>query len=104
MAEAALEAFGQCQQDKYLAAFRRARAWFHGQNSLRQALVDVRRGACCDGLHASDINRNQGAESTLAYLWTEVHGFEFQRALDAGAQGAVASESVSHVPESTPEE
>jgi hypothetical protein len=26
------------------------------------------RGACCDGLQASGVNRNQGAESTLAYL------------------------------------
>ena len=56
---------------KYLATFRRAHDWFHGQNSLRQPLVDARRGACCDGLQPSGVNRNQGAESTLAYLWTE---------------------------------
>ena len=72
MAEAALEAYGLRQEVKYLATFRRARDWFHGQNSLRQALADVRRGACCDGLHASDLNRNQGAESTLAFLDAEL--------------------------------
>ena len=72
MAEAALAAFGLLGEEKYLAAFRRAHGWFHGQNSLRQPLVDVRRGACCDGLQPSGVNRNQGAESTLAYLWTEL--------------------------------
>ena len=51
MAEAALAAFGLRHEDKYLATFRRARDWFHGQNSLRQPLADVGRGACCDGLH-----------------------------------------------------
>ena len=87
MAEAALAAFGLRQEDKYLATFRRARDWFHGQNSLRQPLADVRRGACCDGLHASDINRNQGAESTLAYLWTEIHDFELEHALRGSPSG-----------------
>jgi len=57
--------------DSY-SAFRRAHAWFHGQNSLCQPLVDVQHGACCDGLQASGLNRNQGAESTLAYLWAEL--------------------------------
>ena len=72
MAEAALTAFGILGEQQYLATFRRARAWFHGQNSLRQPLVDVQHGACYDGLQASGLNRNQGAESTLAYLWTEL--------------------------------
>jgi hypothetical protein len=26
-----------------------------------------------DGLQRSSVNRNQGAESTLAYLWTQLH-------------------------------
>ena len=72
MADAALAAFGLLGEEQYLAAFRRAHAWFHGQNSLHQPLVDVQYGACCDGLQASGLNRNQGAESTLAYLWTEL--------------------------------
>jgi len=92
MAEAAIAAFSVRPHEKYLATFRRASDWFHGQNSLRQAVADVRRGACCDGLHASDINRNQGAESTLAYLWTEVHRFEFRRDLASSAHDAVPSE------------
>ncbi len=74
MADAALAGFGCCSGDeKYLAAFRRAHAWFHGQNSLHQPLVDVHCGSCYDGLQRSGVNRNQGAESTLAYLWAELN-------------------------------
>ena len=72
MADAALVAFRLLGDEEYLPTFRRARWWFHGQNSLREPLVDVSSGACCDGLMASGVNRNQGAESTLAYLWTEL--------------------------------
>ena len=31
----------------------------------------MRSGACFDGLQTSGVNRNQGAESTLAHLWTK---------------------------------
>jgi hypothetical protein len=72
MAEAALTAFNLLGDEEYLAVFRRADGWFHGQNSLRESLADVSSGACCDGLIESGVNRNQGAESTLAYLWTEL--------------------------------
>jgi len=72
MADAALAGFALLGDKKYLATFRRAHDWFHGRNSLRQPLVDVRCGACYDALQRSGVNRNQGAESTLAYLWTEL--------------------------------
>ena len=64
---------GDVGDEKYLAAFRRAHAWFHGRNSLHQPLVDVHCGSCYDGLQRSGVNRNQGAESTLAYLWAELN-------------------------------
>jgi hypothetical protein len=70
MAEAALAAFEVLGDEDYLATFRRARGWFHGRNSLSCSLIDVHSGACYDGLQAEGVNRNQGAESTLAYLWT----------------------------------
>ena len=91
MADAALAAFGLLGDEKYLAVFRRCHGWFHGQNSLGQPLVDVRSGACCDGLQASGVNRNQGAESTLAYLWTELHNVEGQHALGDHGEAAAAS-------------
>ena len=54
-------------------SFRRARAWFHGRNSLQLPLIDVHCGSCYDGLQRSGVNRNQGAESTLAYLWVALN-------------------------------
>jgi hypothetical protein len=82
MAEAALAAFAVLGHEECFSIFRRAHGWFSGQNSLKQPLVESERGACCDGLQVSGINRNQGAESTLAYLWTELQYAELQRALD----------------------
>lgn len=72
MAAAALAGFQKTGDKKYLKIATRARAWFTGQNSLKRSLVDVEAGACCDGLLRSGLNLNQGAESTLAYLWTEL--------------------------------
>ncbi len=42
--------------------------WFLGENSMRAPLYDHETKGCCDGLLPTGINRNQGAESTLAYL------------------------------------
>ncbi len=42
--------------------------WFLGENTLRLPLYDHETKGCCDGLQAGGLNRNQGAESTLAYL------------------------------------
>jgi hypothetical protein len=42
--------------------------WFLGENILRIPLYDHETKGCCDGLHETSLNRNQGAESTLAYL------------------------------------
>jgi hypothetical protein len=92
MADAALAAFRLLGDEEYLAAFRRADAWFHGQNSLREPLVDVSSGACCDGLMESGVNRNQGAESTLAYLWTELCNEDVSRPPADSCKAAVAGD------------
>jgi hypothetical protein len=91
MADAALAALTLLGEEKYLTTFHRAHAWFRGENSLKLPLVDVRRGACCDGLQPSGVNRNQGAESTLAYLWMEMLTVEFQQSQRACPRTAVAS-------------
>jgi len=77
MADAALAAHEILGHDRYLATFRQVCEWFHGSNSLKISLVDVPGGACYDGLQPLGVNCNQGAESTLAYLWTELRSFEF---------------------------
>ena len=53
-------------------------------------MADTEQGACFDGLQASGVNRNQGAESTLAYLWTQWHSTlaEKARTLSVGRSHA----------------
>ncbi len=70
MAAAALAAWRVTGHSKYLNVFERCHAWFLGDNSLRLALANAEDGSCFDGLTPTGVNRNQGAESTLAYLWT----------------------------------
>src|SRR3954447_12233979 len=91
MADAALAALMLRGDDKYLDVFLRAHGWFHGHNSLELPLADAQVGACFDGLEPTRVNRNQGAESTLAYLWTELHSFAAQQALVARTKTAVGS-------------
>jgi hypothetical protein len=79
MADAALAAFYALNDTRYLATFRRAHGWFHGENSLRLPVGEIRAGACCDGLQPSSVNRNQGAESTLAFLCSELLNYEAQQ-------------------------
>ncbi len=60
--------------------------WFLGENELRIPLYDHETFGCCDGLKSNGINRNQGAESTLAYLISHLtvltaleYEFEYQK-------------------------
>lgn len=75
MAAAAIAAMNAETDENYLPIFLRAQGWFHGRNNQGEKLIDVRRGSCFDGLQENGPNQNQGAESTLAYLWTELLGF-----------------------------
>ena len=51
--------------------------WFLGDNDLGVALYAPKTGGCMDGLNPEGANRNQGAESTLAYLLSvlELHRY-----------------------------
>lgn len=73
MADAALTAFDVTRNPAHFDTFIRAYRWFQGRNSQELALVDVRSGSCFDALQPTGVNRNQGAESTLAWLWTALH-------------------------------
>jgi hypothetical protein len=42
--------------------------WFLGENDMRMSLYDFETKGCCDGFESYGVNRNQGAESSLAYL------------------------------------
>jgi uncharacterized protein YyaL (SSP411 family) len=90
MADAALAAFCLLRDEKYLSIFCRAHDWFHGRNSLKKPMIDSETGGCFDGLQASGLNLNQGAESTLAHLWTEVHNVEMQLAVNDALESEAA--------------
>jgi len=42
-------------------------AWYLGNNSLNQCLIDEESGGCRDGITAKGFNLNQGAESIVGY-------------------------------------
>jgi hypothetical protein len=56
---------------------RAAAAWFMGDNDALQLMWDPETGGGFDGLQADGVNRNQGAESTLAVLSTMQHARRF---------------------------
>lgn len=65
---ACLEAYRATDDPTWLHEARSAFEWFLGRNDLGLELYDPGTGGCCDGLHEDRVNRNQGAESTLAFL------------------------------------
>ncbi|QAA83076.1 glycosyltransferase [Aequorivita sp. H23M31] len=42
--------------------------WFLGENDMRMSLYNYETEGCSDGFEIDGVNRNQGAESTLAYF------------------------------------
>ena len=62
------QAFHFTKDKKYLKDLYTSYMWFLGENDMRISLYDFETKGCCDGLEATGVNRNQGAESTLAYL------------------------------------
>ena len=62
------QAFHLTKDKDYLNKLFTSFMWFLGDNDLRMKLYDFETKGCCDGLENNGVNRNQGAESTLAYL------------------------------------
>ncbi len=62
------QAFYVTKNKKYINLMFSSFMWFLGENDLRMNLYDFETDGCCDGIERYGINRNQGAESTLAYL------------------------------------
>ncbi len=63
-----LQAYQTTHQPEFIEKMFVSYQWFLGENILRVPLYDHETKGCCDGLQQTAINRNQGAESTLAYL------------------------------------
>lgn len=62
------QAFHLTKDIDYLTKLFLCFMWFLGENDLRISLFDFETMGCCDGLESYGVNRNQGAESSLAYL------------------------------------
>lgn len=73
------QAFIVTKNKEYLDLMFTSFMWFLGENDLRMTLYDFETQGCCDGIERYGINRNQGAESSLAYLISHLRvlrGFE----------------------------
>lgn len=55
-------------QYKYYNKIKIAFDWFLGNNHLNQIVYNPRTGGCYDGIEETNVNLNQGAESTVSYL------------------------------------
>lgn len=62
------QAFHVTRDKEYLTRLFASFMWFLGENDLRMNLFDFETKGCCDGFESYGVNRNQGAESSLAYL------------------------------------
>ncbi len=62
------QAYILTKEKKYLDKLNTSFMWFLGDNDMRMNLYDFETNGCCDGLEKYGVNRNQGAESSLAYL------------------------------------
>jgi len=62
------QAYETMRKPEYIEKMFLSYKWFLGENTLRAPLYDHETKGCCDGLMPTGINRNQGAESTLAYM------------------------------------
>jgi hypothetical protein len=70
MTQACARAFGYTGDHQWAGAARRSGAWFLGDNDVRVTVFDPATGGGFDGLEPEGVNRNEGAESTLAFVGT----------------------------------
>ncbi len=68
MVSASIEAFAVSKDMFWNEQAHLAFDWFLGRNDLGQPIYDASTGGCNDGLMENQVNENQGAESTLAFL------------------------------------
>ena len=58
--------------DNYLIKMEDAFDWFLGKNHLNHIVYNPCTGGCYDGLEETQVNLNQGAESTVSYLMSRL--------------------------------
>ncbi len=68
LVQACLTAAAATGDAEWVDQAKRCFEWFTGRNDVGASLFNPETGGCHDGLTPSGVNRNQGAESTLAFL------------------------------------
>ncbi len=74
------------QQQDYLQKMKIAFDWFLGKNHLRQVIYNPATGGCFDGLEETQINLNQGAESTICYLLARITMEKYHNLIEASLE------------------
>jgi hypothetical protein len=87
VADACARAFALTRDERWATDVARAAAWFTGDNDAGVAVFDPETAAGFDGLKRHGVNRNEGAESTLAFVGTMAQA----RATRLPAQAASSS-------------
>jgi glycosyltransferase involved in cell wall biosynthesis len=64
--------YGVTGKNKYKNQLELAFSWFLGNNHLKQIMYNPENGASYDGLEDTQININQGAESTLCFFKAQI--------------------------------
>ena len=72
MVEAAIDAYCATKEKQYFKAAKAAFGWFLGQNSRGVMIYNPETAGCYDGLSTEEVNRNQGAESSICYLLARI--------------------------------
>jgi len=70
--DACYAAFHVTKGEQWLIHADQAFDWFLGRNDIHKVVANLHTGGCQDGLQGSEVNKNQGAESTIAWL-TALH-------------------------------
>ncbi len=77
--EALKSAYLVTENEEWIKYAERCLEWFLGRNDLNVPLYDYKSGGCCDGLQPTGPNKNQGAESTLAWLLSLFRIYQFRK-------------------------
>jgi hypothetical protein len=81
LADACARAFDVDGHSRWMDGVTSARNWFLGDNDTAVVMWDPHTGGGFDGLQEGGANRNQGTESTLAFLSTMQHARHSDRIL-----------------------
>ncbi len=83
MVSAAIEAFNAVKDPFWCEQAYLAFDWFLGRNDHGLPIYSATTGGCYDGLAEHQVNQNQGAESTLAFLLSLAEMQRFEGSLPA---------------------